>query len=111
VFVRPYTYGLHCVNKQERQRRNKKILGAFAFLLLPCIAINMVHYELVPVALHIQNAKCMCHNILSSVTPLGCAIFFHINFGGKKLLNIDIFFIFRTNYVSNISYSKKNSAR
>jgi len=126
VFVRPYTYGLHFVNKQERQCRNKKIWVAFAFLLLPCIAINMLYYKLVPLALVIQHAKRMCHK--AHVPQSACATIYYLLWPArlysifpnisrkhkfrKKFIEYELYvLIFHINYVWNISYSKKNPAR
>jgi hypothetical protein len=78
--------------------------------------MSITYSESMSVALVIQNVKCMCHIILSSVVCPAIQYFstlshkrhdFRENVIEYKMCVL----IFSTPHVQNISHSKKNSAR
>ena len=58
--------------------------------------MSIEYYECVFVALVIQDAKCMCHIVMSSLVRLTLPYFFTLShkqhYSGKKLLNIKFVF-------------------
>jgi hypothetical protein len=79
-------------------------------------AISITYYECVPVALVVQRAKRMLRITLSSEASLAPPYFSSLSHKRYDFLRNVIEFkmcvlIFSTTFVSNVSYSKKNSAR